>query len=46
MIKFVKLMISKIFLKFIIFDKTINFIKVMINKIFIKFVFLIKLLIL
>jgi hypothetical protein len=29
MIKFIKLMISKIFLEFMIFDKTIDFIKVM-----------------
>jgi hypothetical protein len=31
MIKFIKLMISKIFLEFIIFNKTIDFMKVMTN---------------
>jgi hypothetical protein len=31
MIKFIKLMISKIFLEFMIFDKTIDFMKVLID---------------
>jgi hypothetical protein len=31
MIKFIKLMISKIFVEFMIFDKTIDFMKVMMS---------------
>jgi hypothetical protein len=39
-------MISKIFLEFMIFDKTIDFMKVMISKIFLEFMIFNKLLIL